>query len=130
MVASHLVDSDVVIDALRGTGEARGLLRGALERGDALHGSTITRAEVLGGARPREVERTEALLDSIEWLPVSEEIANRAAKLIRQYRKSHSGIDLGDYLIAATAEEIGMALWTRNVKHFPMFEGLRPAYER
>lgn len=129
MVASHLVDSDVVIDALRGKRKARGLLRDALERGDALHGSTVTRAEVLGGARSPEVERTEAFLDSIEWLPVSEEIADRAAKLIRQYLKSHSGIDLGDYLIAATAEEMGMALWTRNVKHFPMFEGLRPAYD-
>jgi len=35
---------------------------------------------------------------------------------------------LGDYLIAATAEVQGFELATLNVKHFPMFQGLRPPF--
>lgn len=40
----------------------------------------------------------------------------------------HSGIDDADYLIAATAISLEADLLTTNVRHFPMLEGLRPAY--
>jgi predicted nucleic acid-binding protein len=33
-------------------------------------------------------------------------------------------------VIAATAERLGLPLATLNVRHFPMFEGLEPAYRR
>ncbi|GAA1097327.1 hypothetical protein GCM10009648_40710 [Tsukamurella spumae] len=48
--------------------------------------------------------------------------------LARRYRASHSGIDIADYLIAATATAAGAELWTRNIKHFPMFERLESPY--
>jgi predicted nucleic acid-binding protein len=44
---------------------------------------------------------------------------------LSQFRRSHPGIDLADYLIAATAEEEGATLVTLDVKHFPMVKGLR-----
>jgi predicted nucleic acid-binding protein len=40
----------------------------------------------------------------------------------------HTGIDVVDYVIAATAEELGAELMTLNVRHFPMFAALRPAF--
>ena len=40
------------------------------------------------------------------------------------WRRSHSGISTSDYLIAATALELGMELATLNVRHYPMFPGL------
>ncbi|HEX3947231.1 MAG TPA: hypothetical protein VHW47_05975 [Acidimicrobiales bacterium] len=43
---------------------------------------------------------------------------------MRAYRRSHPGIGLGDYLIAATARLEGLELATLNVRHFPMFDGL------
>jgi predicted nucleic acid-binding protein len=43
-------------------------------------------------------------------------------------RRSRRGIGLGDYLVAATADVRGLDLATLNVKHFPMFKGLRPAF--
>ena len=51
---------------------------------------------------------------------------------MQQYHRSHSGIGLGDYLIAATAlTEIaatalteGLELATLNVRHYPMFQKL------
>jgi predicted nucleic acid-binding protein len=35
---------------------------------------------------------------------------------------------VSDYLIAATADVIGAQPATLNVKHFPMFEGLRAPF--
>lgn len=43
---------------------------------------------------------------------------------MRTFRRSHSGIGLGDYLIAGTAEVHGLTLATLNVRHFPMLPGL------
>ena len=45
---------------------------------------------------------------------------------MRRYRLSHTGIGLGDYLIAATADVRGLQLATLNIRHFPMFKNLRP----
>lgn len=47
---------------------------------------------------------------------------------MRHHRRAHSGIGLGDYLIAATAEINGLELATLNVRHFPMFPDLRPPF--
>lgn len=43
---------------------------------------------------------------------------------MQQYRRSHSGIGPGDYIIAATALTEGRELATLNIRHYPMFEGL------
>ena len=59
------------------------------------------------------------------WLRLEE---SDAAAADRWYRCSHPGIDIADYLIAATADLLGEQLVTLNVKHFPMFEGLVPPY--
>jgi predicted nucleic acid-binding protein len=44
------------------------------------------------------------------------------------HRRSHPGIDVVDYVIAATAEEHHAELLTLHVKHFPMVRGLQPAF--
>jgi predicted nucleic acid-binding protein len=47
---------------------------------------------------------------------------------MRTYRQSHGGVGIADYLIGATAELHGAELATLNVRHFPMFPGLRPPF--
>jgi predicted nucleic acid-binding protein len=61
-------------------------------------------------------------------IPIEEVIARTAGTLARRYRRSHSGIEDADYLIAATALELDADLLTTNVRHFPMLERLEPAY--
>nr|WP_051425979.1 PIN domain-containing protein [Jiangella gansuensis] len=61
--------------------------------------------------------------------PVTEVIARQAGALMRRYRRSHSGIGLGDYVIAATAGVRGVPLATLNVRHFPMFDDLAAPFE-
>ena len=47
--------------------------------------------------------------------------------MTKHYQRSH-GLEFPDALIAATAEHHGLTLATLNVKHFPMFRNLKPAY--
>jgi len=48
--------------------------------------------------------------------------------LARTYLRSHPDIEVVDYVIAATVEELAAELWTRNAKHFPMFADLPRLY--
>jgi predicted nucleic acid-binding protein len=68
----------------------------------------------------RERKETFDLLDSLETIPVTAEIADGAGELIRSWRAR--GINLGDAdaIIAASALEEGLPLVTTNAKHFPM----------
>src|SRR5699024_7129506 len=85
--------------------------------------------EIAGGMRTHERRAVNRLLSSLYVLSATERIGWRAAELMRTYRRSHSGIGLGDYLVAATADVEGLRLATLNVRHFPMFPGLRPAFD-
>ncbi len=126
---SLLLDTSVLVDHLRNDPRAVELLLGANERGEQLWGSVATRAELIGGMRSTEREATMRLLDSLTWVELSVDIADRAGELRRIFRRSHPGVDLADYVIAASAESVDARLVTRNVKHFPVFPGLTPAYQ-
>ena len=90
--------------------------------------SEITRFELLSGLRPGEEEEVERLSSEQGRVPVTEKVARQAASLARTHRASHAGIEDADYLIAATALDLEARLLTTNVRHFPMFAGLEPAY--
>lgn len=79
--------------------------------------------------RASERHEVARLLSSLNVFPITERVGWRAAELMRTYRRSHSGIGLGDYLIAATAEIDGLDLATLNVRHFPMFDGLEAPFD-
>jgi predicted nucleic acid-binding protein len=122
-----LLDSDILIDFLRGHPEAWSLLDSLRMLGEVPLVSTVSVAEILAGARHGEEEATEQLLSVLEKIPVSESIARSAGRFLWLYRRSH-GIELGDALVAATALAAGATLITRNVKHYPMprVEVVRP----
>lgn len=123
-----LVDTDVLIAHLRGTHAARDWLRNARMSGP-LAISVVSITELSGGMRSAERAEVWALLSALRAEPVTEVIARRAGELMRAFRRSHAGIGVPDYLIAATAEVKGLDLATLNVRHFPMFEGLRPPFD-
>ena len=120
-----VLDTTVLIDVMRGHPRAREYVRSLA---DVPACSEVTRVELLLGMRAPEREATEALMRSLRWVPVDEQIARRAGLLGRAWTRSH---DVGpvDLIIAATAQELGVALATSNLRHFPMFPGLRPPYE-
>lgn len=119
-------DSTVLIAHLRGDDRATALLI-ARPREERLV-SVVSRVEIEGGMRSAERADVARLFGVVTMVPVSDAIAQRAGAHLRAHRRSHQGIDLADYLIAATVDAHDAALATLNVKHFPMIEGLRPAF--
>ena len=123
-----LLDTSVLIDHLRGHEDCSEWLTENVERGASLFGLTVVRTELIAGMRPQESTATFALLSAIDWYDVTVPIADRAGTLARKYLRSHPGIDTVDYLLAAAAQELDAKLATRNVKHYPMFKGLKAPY--
>jgi len=119
-----LVDSDVLIAHLRGHQAAKTWLRRERQTSGPLAVSVVSVVEVGGGMRSPERREVTRLFASMHVISVTERIAWRAAELMRAHRRAHSGIGLGDYLVAATADVEGLALATLNVRHYPMFPGL------
>lgn len=111
-MARILVDSDVLVDHLRGH---RRLVAGT----DELHVSAVTRAELFSG-RGGEERRIRRLLEAMVDIPVDTAIAERAGRLRRGTARR-----LPDALIAATALEHRLTLVTRNVRDFEGIRALR-----
>ena len=124
---SALIDTSVLIDHTRGVPAAHAALARAAEDGQ-LHSSEMVRAEFLVLIRDRELAAIAPLLDVVVWHPVDRQVAELAGELGRAWLPSHNGIDAADFIIAATARLLDASLLTRNVKHFPMFPGLRAPY--
>lgn len=122
-----LLDTTVAIDHLRRVPRAVELVEELVER-EGLAASELVRYELLAGARSDELETIESFCGALEWVPVSRRVVRVGGELARRFHASHSGIEDVDYLIAATALILDAKLVTTNVKHFPMFDGLEPAY--
>lgn len=122
-----LFDSTVLIEHLRGTSEATELIRAAVDN-DSAAASVLSRVEIEGGMRSDERTQVARLFAGLRMEPVTDVIASRAGKMLRRYRRSHGATGVVDYVIAATAEELGSRVVTLNVRHFPMFDGLQPAF--
>jgi predicted nucleic acid-binding protein len=122
-----LVDSDILIAHLRGVSAARDWLVEARHR-DRLAISVVTTTEIVGGMRSAERREVWRLLSAFKVEPATEIVGRRAGEMMRRYRRSHAGIGLGDYLIAATVDTKGLELATLNVRHFPMFPDLRAPF--
>ncbi|MCD6342220.1 MAG: type II toxin-antitoxin system VapC family toxin [Spirochaetaceae bacterium] len=122
-----LVDSDVLIDFLRGEEKAVSLFR---RMQDSIVFSAISVAEIYAGTRG-ENEETEVnrLFSTFTVFPVTGEVARKAGEWIRKYRASHS-MEIPDALIGATCLVNKLELVTLNTKHYPMFPGLKPPYTK
>ena len=125
--ADVVLDSDVLIDYLRGLAAAGRFFDGLTSVPTC---SEVTRVEVLRGMRSQERPATERLLATMRWVVVDDQVSALAGELGRRFRPGHDAIGVADLVSAATAARLGLPLATLNVRHFPMFEGLEPAYRR
>lgn len=117
-----LIDSDILIEVTRARDIA--IVSRWL---DLSHSSTeilyspVSEAELWAGARPNEYEILSQLFESLTCVPITSAIGKQAGDYLRKFAGSHS-LELGDALIAASAQASGSTLWTRNRKHYPMKE--------
>ena len=124
-----VLDTSVLIDHLRGRPKAATeIIPRAVARGDELWSSYVVRAEVLAGMRAVEEAATRDLLRLITWVDVDESLSEASGALGRRFLSSHPGIDIADLIVAALAQHLDAELKTTNVKHFPMFRGLKAPY--
>jgi len=131
---NHLVDTDLLVDVLRGNERAREILQGLADEGIAI--SLIMHGELFEGAvygRDREVNvnAVRALISSIDLLGSSESTVEQFA-IYRGALSRHLRAQIGDIdiLIAATAAGHDLTLVTGNFKDFAHFEGLRVTNSR
>ena len=125
MPPPSLIDTDVLVDYLRGRQKAVRFLEGLP---GAMLLSVISIAELHAGVRGSEEEKTlSRFLQAFEAVPVTSAIARLGGAIRREYGPSH-GTGLADALIAATAQEIEAILYTQNVRHFPMLRDTRRPY--
>ena len=91
----------------------------------------MTAMQLIASARDkRDLAAIDGFLSLYPVVPLSDNIAVAAYRLLRTYAKSH-GLRVFDSLVAATAMENGLKPVTLNRKHFHMIEGLQlevPAY--
>jgi len=118
-MTDFLLDTNILIRCLRKT-EGYNQLLATLAASDWLTISAMTRFEIIRGMRDHEREATFNLLNSMETLVVSADIADAAGEMVKAGRtKGFSHAD-ADAVIAATAMQHGLALVTTNAKHFSM----------
>jgi predicted nucleic acid-binding protein len=115
-----LLDSSVLIDALRLLRGRRQWLAELVRQGHILTTSALNLAEVYAGMRPGEEARTKAFLDAMECHEITAGVAEMAGKLKRQWAQKGHTLTLADTMVAAVALEQGCPLATDNRKDFPM----------
>lgn len=121
-MASYILDTNILILALRGAPDALDYLEQLNTNEHQVYISVVTRTEIFAGMRPHEEQMTVALLTSFNNLPVNEAIAERAGRWIYHYARNGVQLSFPDSQIAATALEYNLTLVTTNAKHFPMPE--------
>jgi predicted nucleic acid-binding protein len=117
-----LLDSDILIDHLRGYEPARQYLK-RFEAGEILgYLSIITVAELAAGQmrQAEEESKVQHLLALFAHIDLDFAIAWRGGEIRRYYQTR-----LADALIAATALRHHLQLATRNLQHFTPIEGLQ-----
>ena len=122
MPGTCLLDTTVIIDAINDRNGRNQFLAKLVAQGTLLACCSINITEVFMGMRPQEAKRTEAFLESLEFYPVTRDVARLAGDLNREWRKKGHTLLLPDLTVAAVALHNGLGLATDNVRDYPMRE--------
>ncbi len=116
---SVLIDSDVMIEYLRGNPMIVERITKEYGKGRHLYFSPVTRAEIVAGLRKGEEAVTEKLFGLMICLAIDDETGAVAGQYMKSCCASHC-VEIADAFIAAAARTYDVPLWTLNKKHYPM----------
>jgi predicted nucleic acid-binding protein len=121
-MTTYLVDTSILIDVLNGKRGRDAMLLRLLSEGHLLGccGTIVT--EVYAGMRPHERAKTDGLVDSLQYFPVTPAIAKHAGRLKYEWARKGVTLSTPDTTIAAVALNHTLVLLTDNRKHYPMPE--------
>ncbi len=112
----YLCDTCILIDYLKGVVDIQQKL--SKDRKQGLGMSSVTYMELMVGAlNKREAGIIKKAFSDFEIVEISEAISTRARNLVENYAKSH-GLLIPDALIAASALELQIPLYTANIRDF------------
>ena len=114
-----ILDSDVIIEWLRGHEPFVTTIARLLEQHAELFWTPISVAEVYSGIRKHEEAQAANLFVLLESVAISAGTGRKAGEYLKLYSKSHA-VEIADALIAACAFAEKASLWTLNRKHYPM----------
>jgi predicted nucleic acid-binding protein len=120
-MAGLLLDTTVLIDALRGRAAAERLL-GLRGEGPPPYICAINVEEVWRGARPGEEDAVDRLLGALRMAPLGQAEGERAGRWRARFATQGTTLAQADCLIAAAALGVGARLATGNPRDFPMAE--------
>ena len=127
MAKRFLLDTDVVVEYLRGSKQAIAFLE-KLEGSVFL--SVITVAELFAGVSGTEERQSvDQFLQAFHIIPIDEELAKEGCLYRKEFFPSH-GVGLADALLAATADRVHATFVTFNRRHFPMLKDIKVPYKR
>ena len=127
MSARLLIDTDVIIDGLRGYHKAEDYFQTSK---DILLVSAVTVGELYAGMKGQHEQLImEKFLHAFQIISLDATIAKMGGTFRCQYGKSH-GTGLADAFIAATAMCIPASLVTLNTRHYPMVDALILPYRK
>jgi predicted nucleic acid-binding protein len=124
LASRPVLDSDVLIDYLRGEGLGRDLMR-ALVQASGYRVTAVTAFELALGRSYREDPRPVHALLAAPVLTLTRKAGLRAGTLLAELQRRGIGIDVRDAMQAGICLETGATLVTRNVAHFERVHDLR-----
>jgi predicted nucleic acid-binding protein len=123
-VSDYLLDTDVLIRCLRGVAETLTLAHQLTEEGD-LHTSVWSHLEIWLLTQPHNQKQTLDFLTPFITHPVNDEIARRAADLLKLRGETEAPLTYAEAVIAATALHHGLTLVTYNTRNLETLTPLR-----
>jgi len=123
------IDTDILIDHLRGSPETIQAIERLEEAGLALSTTTVNAYELSYGAwKTREpeanLEAVETLLKRLNVYPLSLVAALEAGRDMANLERKGMPVEIRDVFIGAIARAYGATLYTRNTRHFENIPGL------
>jgi predicted nucleic acid-binding protein len=117
-----LLDTSVLIGALRRRSDQVDLLRSFQRNGDDLAYCAVVAAELYSGANEAQLPIVERLLSSFRFLETSPLIGRLAGEFRHRFARQGVALGTADCLIAATSVANGYTIVTLNQSDFPMRE--------
>jgi tRNA(fMet)-specific endonuclease VapC len=128
--ARVIIDTDILVDFLRGNREATSLIHRLEEGKFRLATTAINEFELYYGAhKSKEPEKaitlTKQLINRLVVLPLTSNSAKKAGHIYAKLEKQGTPIGLRDTLIGAIAKTREFSIATKNLNHFQKIDGLQ-----
>ncbi len=118
-----MIDTDILIDATHKLPDAINVLAAQLVIG-GIKISIVSAMELIQGSRnSSELSQIQQFLRQISVIPINAQTSQTAKELMEQFFLSR-GLVIPDALIAATALENDLTLYSKNIRNYKMIPNL------